>query len=122
MPEVTDTSRPVTTTPEGEYVFTVSEYPLKKATKSGKGVYFLFKFSYILNGQPKTHTQPMMPWDLPPLLKAFGFKEVADDKYEWDRQECQGKRIKAKIVHEPDSKDPTKTRTRMVEISEEVPF
>ncbi len=124
MPETTDVSSPFTLTPEGTYKFTVESVPLKRPTKKGMGVYFEFNFFYITEeGDREKHKELLMPWQLGPFLEAFGYQQTTKDKYTWEREEVVNKTIEATIIHEPDYKDKTKTRAKMVDIKKsEIPF
>lgn len=129
--ETTDTRRPNILTPEGTHKFTVKEVPLKKPTKNDGQFFYTFKFTYLDGDRIKTHTEFLMPWDLPPLLLAFGFKPEPghETTFVWDRIACYSpvpKVVTATIVHQTDKKDPSQVRARMTEIkavsTDEIPF
>lgn len=118
MPETTDTSRPFTVIPEGVHTLTILEIPLKKRTKSGANFVYEFKFGYTLEGKRKKWTAFFMPWDLGPVLGALGFPQISEHTYEWEREQCKDRVIKAKIIHQPDAKDATKVWPRIEEATE----
>jgi hypothetical protein len=125
MPERTDT-RSFQLTPVGNYKFVCSKVPVKKLTNGDRQfAFYEFEFEFQApDGSIKTHSERFMTWLVGPLLKAFGFKEKETEPgvFEWEKADCVGKKVDAKIIHEPDKKDKTKMRSRMVDIIEGLPF
>jgi len=106
--------------PEGHYEFTVERKPEKFKTPSGKATYRKWQFGTILNGQKKTFTTALFPWDSKELLLALGGMELENGQIEWDDEEVIGKKFTAEIVHLPDYKGVTRSTLQNVE--EALPF
>ena len=113
MPETTDTQRPFSFPQEGEHILHILEIPTKQRTKSGDGIVYKFTFGYLEKGQKKKWTAFFMPWDLGPILGALRFKKISEHSYEWEREECKGRTLKATVKHQADKNDPAKVWPRI---------
>jgi hypothetical protein len=121
MPERTDT-RGFRLTPAGRYKFKCTKAPVKKLTPAGHPFY-LFEFEYVADdGTIQEHREMLFPSMAGPLLTAFGFEEIEKGVYEWEKPACVGKTVEATIAHEPDKKNKSVTRCRMIDIVETLPF
>lgn len=105
--------------PEGEYIFTISKEPEKKwkGIEPNKFIAITFYFkAEAPNGSIRNHVESILPWDdkYRDLLLAVGGEE--DDAGEIHLSEMFdviGKVFKARIVHEQDKDDPSKSWARI---------
>ena len=96
----------------GKYTFTVTENPVKGAFAGGS-MYYDWFFTVFADGEIKEHKERFPVWKMGPLLRALGQKEVAPDKFEWDREGMRGLKLDAEIMMEIDYKDKSKSWPRM---------
>ena len=107
--------------PVGEYEFTVNQI-LKKKNDKGT-IFYIFEMEAVVDGEIRKHKEFRMPWKSGDLILALGGKVTEKPGvFTFDREEAKGKKIKASIVHEPDYKDASKTRARIVDPTEWIPF
>ena len=107
--------------PEGHYEFTVEKKPEKFKTPSGKATYRKWYFGTIFNGQKRTYTKLLFPWDSKDLLIALGGIVCEDGGIEWDDEEVVGKKFIADVVHLPDRNNIMRDNLENIE-TEELPF
>jgi hypothetical protein len=107
--------------PAGKAILTC-EKVVKKLSDSNKP-YYMFTFEGVVDGVMRKHIEVRQPWMSGDLIPLLGGK--ATDKkgiYTWDKENAKGKTIDCVIIHEPDFKDKTKTRARITNPTEAIPF
>lgn|SRR3990167_8028423 len=96
---------------------------LKKLSQNSNKPYYLFDFDGMVDGELKNHKEMRFPSQCGDLILALGGKPgEKKGEYIWDREKVVGNKIKVTMIHEPDFKDKTKTRARITEPVQELPF
>ncbi len=107
---------------EGRYEFMISKEPDKNWRGSEPNrfisVTFYFK-AEAPNGAVKNHTESLLPFDekyRDLLLAIGGIEDEAGNVHLGDMFDIVGKKFFARIKHEPDKNDPSKSWARITEI------
>lgn len=107
---------------EGRYQFTISKEPDKiwRGTEPNRFIVVTFFFkAEAPNGTVRNHTESIRPFDdkYQDMLYALGGKEdETGNAHLSEMIDIIGKQFYARIKHDPDKDDPTKTWARIIDI------
>lgn len=95
---------------------------VKKISDKGKP-YYMFTFEGNVGGVLRNHMEVRQPWMAGDLIPLLGGKSTeTPGVYKWDKENAAGYVINCDIIHEQDFKDKTKTRARITNPTEGIPF
>ena len=108
--------------PEGRYTFKVSKEPEKVRKHGAQGDFISVTFFFKVqspNGDVRDHRESILPWDdrYRDLLLALGGEEDETGNVHLNEMiDIVGKKLEARIKHEPDRDNPEKSWARIADI------
>ena len=108
--------------PEGRYAFRVAKEPDRRRHQGEQGEFISVTFYFKVqapNGDVRDHVESILPWEdrYRDLLLAIGGEEdEAGNVHLSEMLDVVGKKFTARIKHEPDKNDSSKSWARIVDI------
>lgn len=108
--------------PEGRYTFKIDKEPERRRHQGEQGEFISITFSFKAqspNGDVRNHMESILPWEdryRDILLALGGEEDEAGNVHLSDMFDIVGKKFDARIKHEPDRNDKSKSWARITDI------
>ena len=108
--------------PEGRYTFKIAKEPDKRRHQGEQGEFVSITFYFkvqSLNGDVRDHVESILPWEdryRDILLAIGGEEDESGNVHLGDMIDVVGRKFTARIKHEPDKNDRSKSWARITDI------
>ena len=108
--------------PEGRYTFKIDQEPERRRHQGEGGEFISITFSFKVqaqNGDVRNHRESILPWEdryRDILLALGGEEDEAGNVHLGEMFDIIGKKFTARIKHEPDRNDSSKSWARITDI------